>query len=231
MISMLLSFLLSAHSIQDAPLRVVEPKKISAAKQLKPGEGALRLSVRAQRQYIDTLFVYFVRLDEQGADTRSVLRFERGAGVPLMGTNMIDPKPTIYRVPAGRYRLLSFTVKCQEVPMADGMCSGGLGESTPAHHYGLGSPSFEVTANAFTDAGDFIAEYVGAVPPEGFKPFDVKLQDLAYEMRWRSLAAPVPAAFAALASAGAVAAEPAYQSRIVCPVRPVGITLYIPFTC
>lgn len=77
--------------------KVSEPQKLASPTKLKPGEGVVRLSVRTQKQFTETFFLYFVRLDEAGSDTDSFVRIERGAGVPLAGSNMIDPKPLTYR--------------------------------------------------------------------------------------------------------------------------------------
>ena len=122
---------------------IPEPKKIKSSTKLKDGEGAVELSVRAQTQATETAIFYFIAVDEDGRDTDRVIRFERGAGVPLMGSNMIDEKQQVYRVPAGRYRPLAFTVGCDQMPTAPGLvCSRGFGNGYPTGFYTESPPIF-----------------------------------------------------------------------------------------
>jgi hypothetical protein len=130
---------------------VTEPKKVQSAKQLREGESALQLSARTQKQFIETLIVYFVAVDAEGRDTDRVIRFERGAGVPIMGSNMIDEKQLTYRVPAGRYRPIAFTVVCDMMPTSPGLvCGSGFSSFHPTGFYPRGAPVFEVKAGEFT---------------------------------------------------------------------------------
>ncbi len=213
-----------------APAKVTEPAKIVAAAKLKPGEGAVRLSVRTQKQFTETFFLYFVRIDENGNDSDSHIRIERGAGVPFAGSNMIDVKAVVYRMPVGRYRLLGYTMRCEGVPFEGALCTGSIGGALPTGYYKSPAPSFEVKAGSFADVGDFILEYTGPRPIgeiNGIAEVDEHRSDI----RWKPIAAPKPAAFAGLADAAAPAIPAPFQSRITCEARPKGVMLYIPFTC
>ena len=209
---------------------VIEPKKITSASKLKSGEGALRISVRTQIQTTQTLFVYFVEVKEDGTDGPQVLRLERGAGVPIMGTNMIDPKPTVYRVSAGRYRPYAYAIACEQIPESENaVCSmemmGVVRAQLPAGFYRTSSPIIEVSAGKLTEAGDFILEYNGEV--NGAKVD----QGAGYNLRWRPLKSTAGEAFSGLQPAPAVSAESEFRSRIQCDARPAGVLLYIPRQC
>lgn len=142
-----------------ASASVVEPTAVKSLGQLKTNNGLLRLSVRTQRQYVDTFFLYFISVQPDGTDGDLVLRFERGAGVPIMGSNQIDVKAKYYTVPAGRYRLLAYTFVCNMVPPPGTVCSY-YGNALPTERYLSGSPIFDISVNRLTDAGDFILEYI-----------------------------------------------------------------------
>jgi hypothetical protein len=213
-----------------ASAKVFEPKEIKAAGALKSGDGAVRLSFRSQRQFIETAFLYLVEVLPDGSDGPRTLQFERGAGLPLMGTNMIDPKPKLYRVPAGRYRLLAYTLGCQGVPPAGATCSF-RGVHLPTGRYASGSPTIDVTPGALTDAGDFIIEYTPAVDLDRFDLFDDKFTSQTYDVRWRPLADSAPAEFGSLAKAAAPVVPDYFRSRIECEVRPRNYTVQFPFRC
>lgn len=209
---------------------IVEPKKVKSPKKLRDGEGALQLSVRTQTQSINTAIFYFVAVDENGRDTDRVIRFERGAGVPLMGSNMIDEKQQVYRVPAGRYRPIAFTVACDEMPTAPGLvCSQGFGNGYPTGFYTEGTPLFEVREGEFTRAGDFIVEYTGSLPPGEKSLLDGEASPLEWAIRWRE-GSGARDGFEALPMNKASVPGP-WHSRITCDARPEGVTLYIPFNC
>lgn len=210
--------------------QIVEPKKAKSPKQLGDGEGALHLSVRTQKQFTETLIVYFVALDADGRDTDRVIRIERGAGVPIMGSNMIDEKPQTYRVPAGRYRPIAFTVACDMMPTSPGqVCSRGFSTLYPTGFYPSGAPVFEVKAGELTQGGDFIVEFTGPKPPREQSLLDVKDTPIDWALRWR------PGSDRAVGFDGLPVNQPTVpamlQSRIVCAARPTGVTLYIPFDC
>lgn len=211
--------------------QVTEAKKIDAPGKLKPGEGALRLSVRTQTQSTETLFVYFIEVRQDGSDGERILRFERGAGVPIMGSNMIDPKPQVYRVAAGRYRPLAFTLKCDGVPFEGAVCSSNIGGLWPTGYYARSEPFLAVEAGKFTDAGDFVVEYKGPIPDPRANIMSVKKQAIDYVLRWRALPPAELIAFKTLPSTEPVQAPPNFHSRITCDQRPAGTSLYIPFAC
>jgi hypothetical protein len=210
--------------------KVTEPPKVASPAKLKPGEGAVRLSVRTQKQFTETFFLYFVRLDESGNDSDTHIRIERGAGVPIAGSNMIDVKPVIYRMPVGRYRLLGYTMRCEGVPFEGALCSGSISGPLPTGYYKSPAPTFEVKDGSFADVGDFILEYTGPRPMGeiiGIAEVDEHRSDI----RWKPITAPKPAAFASLADTGPPTIPALFQSRITCKTRPKGVMLYIPFTC
>lgn len=207
-----------------------EPKKLKSAKSLKPGEGALQISVRTQKQFIETAIVYFVALDASLSDTNRVYRFERGAGVPIMGSNMIDEKPVVYRMPPGRYRALAFTVACDAMPFAEGLtCMKGYGTFYPTGFFSKGEALFEVEAGKLTSAGDFIIEYTGPKPDTGVSLFDVKDTPVDWGLRWR-VGTARPTGFENLDRLDPTVPQ-AMHSRITCDARPQGVSLYIPFDC
>jgi hypothetical protein len=213
-----------------APTKVVEPKEVKSDKGLKPDEGIVRLSVRSQRQFIETAYLYFVQVRPDGSDGDQVLRFERGAGVPVMGSNMIDVKAKYYRVPEGKYRLLAYTVACGAVPAPGATCFFG-GKPLPTEAYVTGSPTFEVSHRALTDAGDFVIEYTKDVDLDKFDLFDDRFSDDGYGVRWRTIKEAIRPEFAAL-PAGPVPAVPAqFNSRIECEQRPKNKKIQFPFRC
>lgn len=220
-----------ATPVWAAP-KIVEPKKIKAPSALKDGEGAVQLSVRTQKQFIETAIIYFVALDAEGRDTDRVYRFERGAGVPIMGSNMIDEKQAVYRMPAGRYRPLAFTVACDQMPYTEGLVCGSRGFSPggfPTGYYREGEATFEVRPGHLTRAGDYIVEYVGQVADPKLSLFEYEQSPSEWDMRWR------PARGEAIGfeqlPAVAVTVPEAMHSRITCDARPAGVTLFIPFAC
>lgn len=216
--------------VSPSQTKVVEPKEIKSENGLKPNEGIIRLSVRSQRQFIETAYLYFAKVNPDGSDGDQVLRFERGAGVPVMGTNMIDVKAKYYRVPEGKYRLLAYTVACAAVPPPGTICLFG-GKPLPTEAYVTGSPTFEVSHGAMTDAGDFVIEYTKEVDLDKFDLFDDRFSDEGYGVRWRAIKDMVRAEFAAL-PAGPVPAVPSqFLSRIECEQRPKDRKVQFPFRC
>lgn len=209
---------------------VSETKKIKSPAALKAGEGAVQLSLRAQKQQTLTQSAYFVRLDDDGRDTDAVYKFERKAGVPLLGTNMIDPKPEIYRLPQGRYRLLGDARGCETVPRPGLMCIGGYGDGNISY-YAPPAPMFEVVARGFTNAGDFILEYVGPDAPNVSDLFAKGIKSYPYAMRWLPLPEIVPAAFTHLPLAKPIPVPSHFLSKIRCTKRPASSTIQFPFRC
>jgi hypothetical protein len=229
-LSVVFTLLLLCNSSLSAADIVMEPKKIAAASKLKADEGAVRLSVRTQSQYTETFFLYFVQLSKDGGDSEKYFRIERGAGVPIAGSNMIDVKANIYKFPAGRYRLAAYTMRCEGVPKAGMQCVASIGGALPTGYYSAPSPEFEVKSGGFTDAGDYIYEYVG---PLQIGEVD-QHQDFSKgesQIRWKPLTMPVPSAFAALLVTTEVTSPIEFKSRIKCETRPKGVMLFIPFSC
>ena len=221
---------LQAHSQSRPQYDISEPKKAKSPKQLRDGQGALEISFRTQKQFTQTAIVYFVAVDDQGRDTDRVIRFERGAGVPLMGSNMIDEKPQVYRVPAGRYRPMAFTVACDQMPTApDLVCGRAFGEGYPTGFYPRGEAVFEVTAGELTRGGDFIVEYVGPVPSLNVKLSDFDTPPRQWALRWRQGSGTASGFEALKSNIASVPQE--LHSRITCNARPEGVMLYIPFVC
>ncbi|MBO9712942.1 hypothetical protein [Sphingomonas sp.] len=210
--------------------RIVEPKEIKGPAGLKSGEGVLRLSLRSQRQFIETAYLYLVEVRPDGADGPLVLRFERGAGVPVMGTNMIDVKARYYRVPRGRYRLLAYTVACNTVPPPGTACLFGA-RALPTEAYVGGSPTLEVAEGAVTDGGDFVIEYTKEVDLDKVDLFDDSFSDEGYGVRWRAIKPAIAPPFAALRAGPAPVVPPEFRSRIECEQRPKSMKIQFPFRC
>ncbi len=226
----LIALLAASMGYAGASAQSVEPKDVKTPSAVKPGEGVVRLSLRTQRQFIETAYLYFVEVLPDGTDGKRTLKFERGAGVPIMGTNMIDTKPKLYRVPQGRYRLLAYTVACATVPPPNTVCRF-YGNAMPTERYDSGSPDFSVAAGALTDAGDFIIEYTGTAEIAKLDLFSERFDDDRYGVRWKPIATPLPASFAALPTSPAPVVAERYRSRIQCAQRPKTLTVQFPFIC
>jgi len=226
------SALLPQHVKAQSGYQITEPKKIKSPSKLKGDQGAVRLSTRLQIQTTQTLFVYFIKLNEDGSDSNKLLRFERGAGVPFMGSNMIDPKPSVFRIAPGMYRPFAFTVACEGVPSIGSVCSGAIAGSGgfPTGRHADSSPLLEVRAGHLTDAGDFIVEYTGAVQP-GKHVGEITKNGTDYALRWKPLAPDSKNKFSSLPLVQTTDVDAAFQSRITCAERPKGVLLYIPFAC
>lgn len=231
LIAAVLAWIACAPAAAADGRKLIEVKKIDAPAKLKAGEGALRLSVRTQIQSTETLFVYFIEVLPGGGDGTRVLRFERGAGVPIMGSNMIDPKPHVYRVPEGRYRPVAFALKCNGLPFAGAVCSSTIGGMWPTGYYARSEPFLVVEAGRFTDGGDIIVEYDGPVRDPRGNINQVKKSPLDYALRWRPLGGGPPAAFAEMPATSPLEVPARFRSRITCERRPAGVMLYIPFAC
>lgn len=210
--------------------QVFEPKQIKSVDNLKPNDGIVRLSLRSQRQYIETAFMYFVEVQPDGSDGTRTLRFERGAGVPVLGTNMIDVKPKYYRVPQGKYRLLAYTVACDTLPPMGKVCAQ-YGRTLPIEHYTGSSLTFEVAARSVTDAGDFVIEYTNSVDLDYFDLMSDRYSDKGYGVRWRAIKEPILAAFTAVPLSPPPHIDPSFVSRIECDQRPKDKLIQFPFRC
>lgn len=219
----------------STPALAIEPKPVGSAGELKPGMGALRLSVQSQTQQWGALRVWFVREGGDPRNEQDLLEFHRKVGVPIAGVNMIDSKPRVYAIRPGRYRLIGHGVKCKAMP-PEGTIGCTVTQygtyETPALRYGEPAPSFEVVPGKLTDAGEFILE---AAPNSPITEDDA-LKTVRKNPRWfrigvRPIAQPIPAAFAALGAGPSVEVPPEFLSNIRCPRRPKGAMMYLPFTC
>lgn len=221
-----------SFALQPAIAGVSEPKSIKKSSKLKSDEGAVRLSIRIQRQYIDTLFVYFVKLNEDGTDSDSNFRFERGAGVPLLGSNMIDPKEEVYRMKPGRYRLRGFTIKCEQIPPPGSTCTINYTIKLPTGAYSAPSPVFTVVSGQLTDAGDFIVEREDLPAEKGVNVFSATTETARWQALWLPSNTPPHPNFSDLpVTENGLEIPSNFKSRISCKSRPAGIQLYIPFAC
>jgi hypothetical protein len=219
----------------SAPAMAMEPKPIDSAGEVKAGMGAVRLSVQSQTQQWGALRVWFLRVGGDPANERDVLEFDRKVGVPIAGVNMIDSKPRVYALRPGRYRLIGHGVKCKAMP-PEGTVGCSVREfgmkETPALRYGEPSPSFEIVAGKLTDAGEFILEAAPNSPiTEGDALKVVRKNPRWFRIGVRPIAQPVPAAFQGLAPGPQVDVPPGFASNILCPHRPKGAMMYLPFTC
>jgi hypothetical protein len=210
---------------------VSEPKIAKSQKALKAGEGAVRISIRSQLQHTESLFVHFVKLDDQGKDSEMLIRLDRGAGVPLMGSNMIDVKSKVYRLPAGQYRLLGFSIACAGVPFKGASCVGSFGGELPAGAYSSPSPTFTVEAGRFTEAGDFIAEYAGPDAGELNDLMRKGVSNMDYAMRWRPLTEAMPKQFTGMQKTADPEVATEFTSKITCAARPKEFLIQFPFKC
>lgn len=222
-------------AVLAAPAQAIEPKPVASAKAVKPGHGAVRLSVQSQTQQMGTLHLWFLREGGDETSRADVLEFERKTGVPIAGTNMVDSKPRIYSLRPGRYRLLGHTVKCGGLPPV-GTYGCSVQEygyyQTPAQRYGPIAPSFEVVEGKLTDAGEFILEAAAGSPitEDSALKFAQK-NPTAFRVGVRPIAAAVPGEFATLTAGPATDVPPEFVSLITCQARPKGAMMYIPFTC
>jgi hypothetical protein len=227
--------LVAAAMCAAAPAAAIEPKPIASAKALKPGHGAVRLSVQSQTQQWGTLHVWFLRVGGDPAQSQDLLEFERKVGVPLMGVNMIDSKPKVYSLRPGRYRLIGHGVTCGSLPPENAVgCSVtqyGTHE-TPAGRYGEPAPEFQVVAGKLTDAGEFILETPPGTPITEKDALKIaRKQPKLFRMAVRPIAAPVAGEFRALGAGPAPTVPPEFVSAIRCPQRPKGAMMYLPFEC
>ncbi|MBV8686651.1 MAG: hypothetical protein JOZ90_12155 [Alphaproteobacteria bacterium] len=232
----LLALALALGGLGAAPARAGGGRVIASARELKPGEGAVRLSVQAQTQQWATLHVWFVRDGGDPSRPDDLWRIDRKTGVPIAGSNQIDPNPKVYALPPGRYRLLGYAVKCDSPP-PEGTIGCSVSQNythyeAPARRYGSEGPVIEVAAGRVTDAGEFIVEAAPGSPITEKAGSDFADHNPgAFDMRLRPSTVPLPAAFAGLPAGPQVAVPPGFASNVKCLRRPKGATLYVPFDC
>lgn len=223
-------------ALQPGPALAGKPASVASAGDLKAGQGAVRLSVQAQTQQWGTLHVFFLREGGDPANKGDMVKFSRSVGVPLAGVNQIDPQAKVYALPAGRYQLLGFSVKCDALP-PEGTSNCSVSEhfsryETPARRYAAPAPEFEVVAGRLTDAGEYIVEAPLTAPiAEGDALKWTQHNAPMFEMRVRQSALAVPSGFANLPPGPAATIPDGYKSNIRCPARPKGAMMYLPFTC
>ena len=212
----------------------IKPKTVSSPSKLPVGMGIVRLSIQSQTQHGGKLHVWFLREGGNPASKEDLLRFDRGQGVPIAGTNMIDQTPKVFALPTGRYRLLGHSVGCGQLPPEGTICLYGTfgGSPMPTGRYGSDAPSFEVVAGRLTDAGEFILEAPPGTPmgEETAMEFAMKNPG-AFQMRVRPSTMPLPAEFRSMPGGPAVSVDAGFQSLIRCPSRPKGAMMYLPFEC
>lgn len=218
------------------PAAAAEPRPIGSAKQIRAGQGAVRLSVQSQTQQQGTLHVWFLREGGDSGVSEDVLKFERKQGVPIAGSNMIDSRPLVFSVPPGRYRLVAHGVKCPAMP-GPGTAGCSVRENfahyeTSAAYYDGEVPIFEVAPGRLTDAGEFILEAPAPSPMTEDNAMDFAARNpRLFKIRVRPIAQPAGDGFRTLAAGPAPIVPDYYTSQISCPKRPKGASLYLPFTC
>ena len=220
---------LACAALAATPALSIRPKQIASADRLQTGMGAVRLSVQSQVQLTGgSLFVWFLR---EGGDPQrrdDLLRLERGQGVPILGSNMVDSRPRVLALPPGRYRLIAHSAGCSTLPPPNAVCSNG----SPTQRYIGNTPTFEVEAGHLTDAGEFILEAPpGTAIGEGTGVREGIRNPSAFSIRVRETTDPVPSAFASLPRGPATEVPAGFGSSIRCRARPEGAMMYLPFEC
>lgn len=231
------AFSLAAAALLAAPAAAIEPRPISAAKQIKPPNGAVRLSVQSQVQQGGTIHLWFLREGGDPSRSADVLKFERKQGVPLLGVNTVDSRPVVYSVAPGRYDLLAYGVACPMLPppgtyacqsAANNIPTGSM----PARRYEGEVPSFGVAAGRLTEAGEFILEARPDAPIAEKKALQFLQRDhRAFEIRVRATTVPRTEAFKQVAAGPEPSVPAGYKSKITCRKRPQGAMMYLPFSC
>ena len=212
----------------------VKPKAVSSPAKLPTDMGVVRLSIQSQTQHGGKLYVWFLREGGSPENKQDILRFDRGQGVPIAGTNMIDQTPRTFALPPGRYRLLGHGVGCGQLPPEGTMCLYGPfgGSPMPTGRYGPDAPTFEVVAGQLTDAGEFILESPQGTPMGEDTAMDFAMANpMAFQMRVRPSRMPMPAEFRSMPSGPAISVDAGFQSMIRCVARPKGAMMYLPWEC
>lgn len=224
---------LASLALLPAAAQTIEPRKIARAGDLRPGEGALLLSIRHQTPIAQTMHVRFVAAD----DERRELKFERKVG---MGgrARMLARQVAVYAVPAGRWRLASHLAGCDERIEPGEECT----LTVAGHDFLLPSGTYppdwfvvDVPAGGATDAGELNLE----LPRD--TAFLTKASKEEIQARTRALrfkARALPGADAAALQpfrslpAGSVTAGPAARSETTCerPAKDLDLP-YNPFAC
>ena len=72
-----LAILILIGSVSPLRAELYEPKEVKSEKAIKSDQGVVRLSLRSQRQFIETAYIYFVEMLPDGSDGQRMLQFER----------------------------------------------------------------------------------------------------------------------------------------------------------
>lgn len=220
-----------------APALAIEPRAITSARQIKPQQGAVRLSVQSQVQQQGTIHLWFLREGGDPSRSADLLKFERKQGVPLLGLNTVDSRPAVYPVAPGRYRLLAYGVACPMLPPPGTFaCSSTMNGvpigQMPARRYEGEVPSFEVAPGRLTDAGEFILEARPGAPIGEEAALKFLMRDhRAFEIRVRPATQKLPPAFGSVATGPDPQVPAGFRSQISCRQRPKGAMMYLPFAC
>lgn len=218
------------------------PRQLTSGAMPEQNNGAVLLSVRSQMQLVGPLYLWFVREGGDPSNSKDLIQFSRGQGVPLLGTNMFSSEPKVYSIPAGRYRLLAHIVHCSgTVPEPGTVCvmkiNGSPAARYPTARYSGSTPTFTVEAGKFTDAGEFILEMPAhaAITPDS-KWSEIHPYDMSMLVRWKPIvgADALKAAYAVMPAVNSPVEVPAnYVSNVKCETIPEGQhnDLHIPFRC
>jgi hypothetical protein len=219
---------LVASSACIGPARADNARQLSSAQRLRPDMGAIRVSVQSQVQLTGPLFVWFVREGGDPARNADLLRFERGQGVPVLGSNMVDSRAQVYAVRPGRYRLIAHSKSCSSLPPPNAICSVG----GPTERYEGETPVFEVRAGQLTEVGELILEAPAGTPiGEETGMRQMATNPYSFRIRVRPSEQPLPPDFASLSRGPAVEVPAGFRSAISCRARPDGAMMYLPFAC
>jgi hypothetical protein len=219
---------LAAALFATTPARADNARQLSSAQRLRPDMGAIRVSIQSQVQLGGPLFVWFVREDGDPARNANLLRFERGQGVPVMGSNMVDSRMQVYAVRPGRYRLVAHSKSCSSLPPPDAICTAG----GPTQRYEGETPVFEVRAGQLTEVGELILEApAGTNIGEETGLRQMAANPYSFRIRVRASEQLLPPAFASLSPGPAPEVPPGFRSTIRCRARPGGAMMYLPFDC
>jgi len=222
-----------AFSCVALPALAQEARELSAPSSLKADMGAVRISVRSQVQLGDTLHLWFLPEGGTEADWKQGLRFERKQGVPLAGTNMIDPRPRFFSVRPGRYRLAAHITGCEELPPPGAVCMKNW-NSMPTGTYSGETVTFEVRPGELSDLGEFVLELPPEADPAAISFKKAFKQMDAASIRWRRIAAPIPDGFSTMKAGSGPVVPAAMQSNLRCETKPKGakgMMLFYPFSC
>lgn len=224
---------LAILAVPPATAQTIEPRKIASPGNLRPGEGALLLSIRHQTPVAQTMHLRFVSTE----DERRELKFERKVG---MGgrTRMLARQVVVYAVPAGRWRLASHLAGCDERIEPGEECTltvAGHDFLLPSGTYPADWFVVDVPAGGATDAGEINLELPrDTVFGNTATREEIRSRTRALRFKARALPTADTASLQPFRSlpAGSVAIAPAARSETTCerPAKELDLS-YNPFTC